>query len=64
MLISEKIFVLFSSLLVFGHGQKVDLSKHKDLILKLHNGYRGIQRSSNMKKMVSSNIFLEIHLLY
>lgn len=59
MLISETIFVLFSLILVFGHGQKVDLSQHKDLILKLHNGYRGIQRSANMKKIVSSNIFFK-----
>ncbi|XP_052065871.1 uncharacterized protein LOC127705571 isoform X2 [Mytilus californianus] len=51
MFICLKIFVFFTLILTFGYGQQVDLSKQKDLILKLHNGYRGLQGASNMKKM-------------
>ncbi|XP_071121451.1 uncharacterized protein [Mytilus edulis] len=51
MLIFLKLLVSFTLIFTTGNGQKVDLSKQKDLILKLHNGYRGLQGASNMKKM-------------
>lgn len=52
MLSVPKFFIFIYSIATLGYTQKVDLSTHKDLILKLHNGYRGLQGASNMKKLV------------
>lgn len=57
MLIFLNLLVSFTLIFTTGNGQKVDLSKQKDLILKLHNGYRGLQGASNMKKMVRIYIY-------
>lgn len=49
------VIVLLNLTSVF--GQRVDITKQKDEVVRLHNAFRKVQRSSNMNKLVSNNFF-------